>query len=85
MTDQIAAYRRLVKQLELFCSVKVLDFDEHAAVQFQRLRKEHRRLGAMDLKIAAVALANNAKVITRNLRHFQQIPGLQVEDWTQEP
>jgi tRNA(fMet)-specific endonuclease VapC len=58
--DQVERYRRLNLQLELYCSFKVLDFDQAAAVQFQGLRKANRRLGTMDLKIAAIALAQNA-------------------------
>jgi tRNA(fMet)-specific endonuclease VapC len=82
MADQIEGYRRLKRRLELYCSVSLLPFDERAAVTFQTLRKEHRRIGVMDLKVAAVALANDATLLTCNLRDFQQIPGLKVEDWT---
>jgi predicted nucleic acid-binding protein len=31
--------------------------------------------------IAAIALAHGATVVTRNLRHLRQIPGLGVENW----
>jgi tRNA(fMet)-specific endonuclease VapC len=35
----------------------------------------------MDLKIAAIALANDALVLSANLREFGRVPGLRVEDW----
>jgi tRNA(fMet)-specific endonuclease VapC len=35
----------------------------------------------MDLKIASIVLANQATLLSANLRDFQQVPGLQVEDW----
>lgn len=36
----------------------------------------------MDLRIAAVALTNDATLITGNLSDFRRVPGLRVEDWT---
>ena len=81
--EQIEAYRRLSQQLRLFRSVSfVLEFEERAAVEFQRLKKEHPRLGTMDLKIAAIALSHQATLASRNERDFRQIPGLVLEDWT---
>jgi tRNA(fMet)-specific endonuclease VapC len=82
MVDQIEAYRRLHQQLRLYRRLVLLDFDEVAATRFQDLRKQFRRLQTTDLKIASIALANQATLVTRNLRDFQQIPGLKVEDWT---
>jgi tRNA(fMet)-specific endonuclease VapC len=35
----------------------------------------------MDLKIAATAIANNATLLSRNLKDFNKVPGLKVEDW----
>ena len=36
----------------------------------------------MDLKIASIAIANDALLLTRNLSDFSKIPGLRVEDWS---
>jgi tRNA(fMet)-specific endonuclease VapC len=36
----------------------------------------------MDLKIAAIALSQNGLLLTANLKDFQKVPNLQVEDWT---
>jgi tRNA(fMet)-specific endonuclease VapC len=35
----------------------------------------------MDLKIAAICLAHDALLLTRNLVDFRRVPGLRVEDW----
>jgi tRNA(fMet)-specific endonuclease VapC len=35
----------------------------------------------MDMKIAAIALASDAVLLSANLRDFRQVPGLKVENW----
>lgn len=84
MKEQIENYRRLATLLKLYCGYQILDFTEQAAIEFQRLRKEHPRLPTMDLKIASIALAHKATLLTRNTRDFRDIKGLVVEDWTLE-
>ena len=54
-----------------------------AIIEFRRLRKAGLRIGTMDLRIAAIAMAHGALLISRNLVDFQKVPGLRVEDWTQ--
>jgi tRNA(fMet)-specific endonuclease VapC len=61
----------------------VVSLDEAAAVQFDRLRmvRSLRKVGRADLLIASIILANRATPVTRNLRHFKQVPGLIVTNW----
>lgn len=79
---QVEAYRRLSRHLDVYRQLFVLEFDENAAVEFQRLRRARIRVGTLDLKIAAVALSRQATLLTRNVSDFRQVPGLTVEDWT---
>ena len=81
LTKQIDAYRLVKQSLKQYCEMPILDFDEVAATRFQTLRKNHRRLGALDLKIAAIVLVHDATLLSCNLRHFGQITELKVEDW----
>jgi tRNA(fMet)-specific endonuclease VapC len=65
-----------------FRNAQVLPFDLRAATLFHQLRPQHQRLGAMDLRIAAIALVHNYAVLTRNLRDFHRVPNLIAQDWT---
>jgi tRNA(fMet)-specific endonuclease VapC len=82
VSQQIDAYRKLHHHLDTYKEIEVLEFSEKAATEFQGLRKSASRVGTLDLKIAAIALANGAKLLSRNLADFRRIPNLEVEDWT---
>jgi tRNA(fMet)-specific endonuclease VapC len=81
---QMETYARLNRMRQYYCATPVLLFDEKCLAQFQTLWIQRLRVGTMDLKIAATALANNATLITRNTSDFSKVPGLTVEDWTIE-
>ena len=63
----------------------VVSVDEMAAAEFDRLRKNRRlkKIGRADLLIASITLAHRATLVTRNLRHFRQVPGLKIENWAE--
>jgi tRNA(fMet)-specific endonuclease VapC len=82
LEKQVEAYKELKRQLTNYCTIPIIDFDEQSAQEFQRLRKLYPRLGTMDLKIASVALVNQAVLLTRNTSDFGRIIGLLIEDWT---
>lgn len=81
---QLDVYSRLNRMRDYYCVTPVLPFDEKALAQFQSLWLRRLRVGTMDLKIAATALANEATLITRNTGDFGKIIGLSVEDWSGE-
>jgi len=68
---------------ELFNEIPVLDYTDAAAEQFEELRRLRPRIGAMDLKIAAIALSQDGLLLSANLKDFQRVPNLRVEDWTE--
>lgn len=62
----------------------VLLINGRAAAEFDRLsaNRRFRKIGRADLLIASITLAHRGTLVTRNRRHFQQIPSLAVEDWS---
>jgi tRNA(fMet)-specific endonuclease VapC len=52
-----------------------------AADLYATLRREGRLLPDADLLIAATALAHGHTLVTSNLKHFERVPGLQLENW----
>jgi tRNA(fMet)-specific endonuclease VapC len=82
LSQQVEGYRRLRGHLENYLQVPVIDFDDVSAAQYQKLRRDRIRIGTMDLKIAAIAISQNAILLTRNLRDFGKVPGLRFEDWS---
>ncbi len=82
--------RRLLEQeyLRLRDCVAWADWTEDAAVRFGSLKAVVHLAGTpvddMDLAVASVAAALDAAVATSNTRHFGKIPGLRLEDWSED-
>jgi tRNA(fMet)-specific endonuclease VapC len=82
LKDQVRAYQKLKSHLDAWTTMNVLEFTDQIAREFERLRQLRLRIGTQDLKIAATALIHQATLLSRNLKDFRRVPGLQVEDWT---
>jgi tRNA(fMet)-specific endonuclease VapC len=81
--DKLAwAYRRLASAVRFLSRVRILDYEEAAIQVYEGLKRSRLKVGKMDLQIAATALQHGGTVVTRNVRDFQQVPGLKVEDWS---
>ena len=76
------AFGLLVETQRYFCDSEVLPFDAAAGDIFRTLLAQRVRIGTQDLQIAAIALANDAILVTSNRRDFERVPGLRIEDWT---
>jgi tRNA(fMet)-specific endonuclease VapC len=78
---------RLTSQVHnlLTGAITILPFDESAAATYGPLRAElesaGRPLAEPDLRIASIALSQGLTLITGNVRHFERVPGLRVENW----
>jgi tRNA(fMet)-specific endonuclease VapC len=81
--QQIPAYLRLGQLFDVLNDWEIVPFEVRAADRFADLRRQRIRIGAMDLKIASIALVNEALLVTANLRDYSLVPGLRCEDWLQ--
>jgi tRNA(fMet)-specific endonuclease VapC len=77
--------KTLQKQQQFLSRFSCLSFDNIAASFYGPIRSklEHNgtTIGAHDLLIASIAIANDLILITHNTREFLRIPGLKIEDW----
>ena len=78
---QTNAYARLRQLFRFFATWSVLEWDDRAADEFESLKQAKARIGSMDLKIASICLAQDATLLSRNRKHFDNVPQLRVEDW----
>ena len=82
--DRVRGYVWLDKTLTFFRAFRVLPFDAQAERRYADLAARRLRIGAQELKIAAIALSQGAVLVTRNRRDFGRIAELALEDWTVE-
>ncbi len=80
-TAQVKCYQQFRQSMDALAKFSLIDFDHEAALRFEALRQQPPRIGTMDLKIAAICLTHDAVLLSRNLRDFEQIPGLRVRNW----
>lgn len=77
----VRAYFEFEKILRDFSAMQLLPFDRKAAKVFDEFNQQRLRVGSMDLRIAAIAIANQITLLTHNTVDFERIPGLSIEDW----
>ncbi|MFL6605590.1 MAG: type II toxin-antitoxin system VapC family toxin, partial [Steroidobacteraceae bacterium] len=63
----------------------ILDWTNEVTSHYARIRSELERSGKptgnMDLLIASHAVSQGMTLVTNNLKHFSNVPGLKVEVW----
>ena len=78
---------RNLADIEAFAArLEVLPFDNKAAYHFGQIRTElyriGRPIGPYDMMIAGQALSAGLKLVTNNIKEFERVPGLLLEDWS---
>ncbi len=77
------ANRRAIEDFS--ARLEILPFSAGAAIHYGQVRTELERIGRPsgphDMLIAAHARSEGLIVVTNNLREFERVPGLRVENW----
>ena len=86
---QEAAKPRLVALMQLLQPMQRLPFDSECAAHAARIRVEleaaGKSIGPHDTLIAATVLRHQATLVTRNVREFSRVQGLQWLNWHEDP
>ena len=75
------AYTLLKNSIEYVNAFQILPYTAAAEQLFQSWRANKIRIGTHDLRIAAIAVAHGATLVSRNRRDFDLVPNLHVEYW----
>ena len=76
------AYKLFEMSIDDFRRINILPYTAAAEEVYQDWRAQKIRVSTHDLRIAASCAAHSARLISRNRRDFENIPGLDVEFWT---
>lgn len=67
--------------------IEILPFDVKAAVEYGKicayLQSQGTPIGPFDMLIAAHALSESLTIVTNNVREFERVPGLIIENWSE--
>ncbi len=84
-SDEARKEKNLSKLEELIGEIGYVELSLTAAKHFgehkARLRKLGQPIADLDLMIASIALSEEAVLVTDNLKHFERITGLRLENW----
>ena len=78
----VSAYESLEQMRLMYQRFAVWQYNTQADTIHGSLIRAKIRMGPQDRRIAAIALATGAVVLTGNRRHFDPVVGLAVDDWT---
>lgn len=73
--------------IRFLAPLSVLPFDPAASAEYGEIRAYLQRqgtpIGPLDMLIAGHARAEGAVLVTNNVREFERVPGLAVENWAE--
>ena len=77
----LLSYGHLSQTVVSFFDLTILPYTPPAHEHYLRLKSQKIRIGTRDLRIASIALAHDATLITRNRRDYELVPNLELEVW----
>ena len=74
--------------LTMFLSnIEILSYDESASIDYgiirSKLEKQGKIIGPLDMLIAAHAKSLNITLVSNNLKEFERVDGLKLENWVE--
>ena len=73
--------------MQMLLVLEVLPFDDRASMEYGGVRayleKRGTPIGPLDTLIASHARAEGLVLVTNNVREFERVPGLKVENWVE--
>lgn len=74
--------------LTMFLSnIEILSYDESASIDYgiirSKLEKQGKIIGSLDMLIAAHAKSLNITLVSNNLKEFERVDGLKLENWVE--
>jgi tRNA(fMet)-specific endonuclease VapC len=80
--------RNLADIESMAARLEILAFDEKAANHFGQIRSELYRIGQpigpYDMMIAGQARSSGLILVTNNVKEFDRVPGLMIENWAEK-
>ena len=71
----------------LLSNIEIMDFDVDAADAYGKVRadleKKGTPIGPLDMMKAGHALSLGYKVVTNNVKEFERVKGLKIENWAE--
>jgi tRNA(fMet)-specific endonuclease VapC len=79
--------RNMYALLDFLTIINIRRFDEEAAEEYGRIKKylkdRNQLIGAFDMLIGAHAKSLDMILVTNNVREFERIQGLEIENWVE--
>ena len=81
IAELLAAYDELKITIGQLGKLQVLPYNRLAHDLFTKWRTAKVRIGTQDLRIAAICVAHDATLVSRNKRDFDKVPELKLSVW----